>query len=359
MAHAGGGLVAGAVARARSGPDARPIHLAAVAKRGSRRPIPNCWRAGLTSPNRRRRRSPLICVPIRISRSRRTAHRSRPTMASGGRSPGPSFRPPQLSARARPQTRTAAGEREERTRRSRCRSRRISSARCCSICATHSSDAAGESRARMCRGKIWPITTRCWTCAAIRLQAGDIAQVDMMRLDLQRVQVRIRSADRRSECAHREDSVAAAAERPHAGGSVRCHGHFRFRRNRRRWTSSARIALDARPDLRAAMQAVEKAKTDHQLAVSNGSTDPTFSVWWTHNGIIQQSRRVQYRGRQRQHSAAHLRSQSGREGAHRDRHPAQRAAGGGRATQVFSDVDSAYATLKATSLCCGLIETSI
>jgi cobalt-zinc-cadmium efflux system outer membrane protein len=28
---------------------------------------------------------------------------------------------------------------------------------------------------------------------------------------------------------------------------------------------------------------MEKAKTDHQLAIANGSTDPTFSVWWTHN----------------------------------------------------------------------------
>jgi cobalt-zinc-cadmium efflux system outer membrane protein len=44
-----------------------------------------------------------------------------------------------------------------------------------------------------------------------------------------------------------------------------------------------RIALDARPDLRAAMQTVNKAKTDHQLAIANGSADPTFSAWWTHN----------------------------------------------------------------------------
>ena len=36
------------------------------------------------------------------------------------------------------------------------------------------------------------------------------------------------------------------------------------------------IALDNRPDLRAAVEAVDKAKTDHRLAVANGSTDPTF-----------------------------------------------------------------------------------
>jgi cobalt-zinc-cadmium efflux system outer membrane protein len=44
-----------------------------------------------------------------------------------------------------------------------------------------------------------------------------------------------------------------------------------------------RMALDARPDLRAAVQAIDKAKADHQLAVSNGSTDPTWSVWTSHN----------------------------------------------------------------------------
>jgi cobalt-zinc-cadmium efflux system outer membrane protein len=42
-------------------------------------------------------------------------------------------------------------------------------------------------------------------------------------------------------------------------------------------------ALAARPDLRAAMQSVELARLNHQLAVANGSTDPTYSVWFTHN----------------------------------------------------------------------------
>ncbi len=36
------------------------------------------------------------------------------------------------------------------------------------------------------------------------------------------------------------------------------------------------MALDTRPDLKAALQSVDKAKTDHRLAIANGSTDPTF-----------------------------------------------------------------------------------
>jgi cobalt-zinc-cadmium efflux system outer membrane protein len=39
-----------------------------------------------------------------------------------------------------------------------------------------------------------------------------------------------------------------------------------------------RMALRTRPDLIAAAQAVDKAATDHRLAISTGSSDPTFSV---------------------------------------------------------------------------------
>jgi cobalt-zinc-cadmium efflux system outer membrane protein len=43
-------------------------------------------------------------------------------------------------------------------------------------------------------------------------------------------------------------------------------------------------AMEARPDLMAAVQNVELAKINHSLAVSTGSTDPTVSAWYTHNG---------------------------------------------------------------------------
>src|SRR5437879_13064281 len=38
------------------------------------------------------------------------------------------------------------------------------------------------------------------------------------------------------------------------------------------------IAEAARPDLKAAVQAIDKAQTDHKLAVANGATDPTFGI---------------------------------------------------------------------------------
>ena len=43
------------------------------------------------------------------------------------------------------------------------------------------------------------------------------------------------------------------------------------------------IALDNRPDLRAALESVQQAVSNHKLAKANGSTDPTFGVWYTYN----------------------------------------------------------------------------
>jgi cobalt-zinc-cadmium efflux system outer membrane protein len=39
-----------------------------------------------------------------------------------------------------------------------------------------------------------------------------------------------------------------------------------------------RIALDERPDLRAALESIQQAQTNHKLAQANGTADPTFAV---------------------------------------------------------------------------------
>ena len=46
------------------------------------------------------------------------------------------------------------------------------------------------------------------------------------------------------------------------------------------------IAIEARPDLKTAVQNVELAKITYKLTVSNGSTDPTFSVDFARNPPI-------------------------------------------------------------------------
>jgi cobalt-zinc-cadmium efflux system outer membrane protein len=105
------------------------------------------------------------------------------------------------------------------------------------------------------------------------------------------------------------------------------------------------VALATRPDLRAAIQSVDLAKLNHQLAIANGSTDPTFSVWVTHNpsfnnpydnNTIGASVNIPLRIFDRnQGEKARTQIDIGRNERLRD------------ATQagVFSDVDSAYWTL--------------
>jgi cobalt-zinc-cadmium efflux system outer membrane protein len=60
-------------------------------------------------------------------------------------------------------------------------------------------------------------------------------------------------------------------------------GPFDFTSELRPLEEFRTIALEARPDLKAAVQNVELADLTHKLAVANGSTDPTFSIWWSHN----------------------------------------------------------------------------
>jgi cobalt-zinc-cadmium efflux system outer membrane protein len=46
------------------------------------------------------------------------------------------------------------------------------------------------------------------------------------------------------------------------------------------------LALATRPDLKAALQSIELAKANHQLAIANGSTDPTFGLDFARNPPI-------------------------------------------------------------------------
>ncbi|HWD99646.1 MAG TPA: TolC family protein, partial [Bryobacteraceae bacterium] len=107
-----------------------------------------------------------------------------------------------------------------------------------------------------------------------------------------------------------------------------------------------RIALASRPDLQAAMQSIDKAKTDYQLAVSNGSTDPTFSLWWTHNGSFNNPGAYNTLGASVSIPLRIFdRNQGEKERTAIDIHRNQRLAEATH-TQVFSDVDSAYATVE-------------
>ena len=178
-----------------------------------------------------------------------------------------------------------------------------------------------------------------------RFQAGDLAQVDLNRLELQRVQFEsdFETALVNLRTAKIQILMLLNDRTPIEQFDVA--GPYEFSEELRPLEDYRTIALEARPDLKVAMQNVELAKVTHSLAVANGSTDPTYSAWWTHNpsfnnpfdyNTIGASVSVPLRIFDRnQGEKARTQVDIGRNERLRDAAEAQ----------VFNDVDSAYWTL--------------
>ncbi|MGA2881978.1 MAG: TolC family protein [Bryobacteraceae bacterium] len=116
-----------------------------------------------------------------------------------------------------------------------------------------------------------------------RFKAGDLAQVDLDRLELQRVQFEsdFETAVVNLRTAKIQLLMLLNDRTPIEQFDV--SGPFDFKEELMPQQEFRNIALEGRPDLKAAVQNVELARITYQLAVANGSTDPTFSIWYSHN----------------------------------------------------------------------------
>jgi outer membrane protein, heavy metal efflux system len=116
-----------------------------------------------------------------------------------------------------------------------------------------------------------------------RFNAGAIAQVDLDRIELLRVQYE--SELENAIVALRTQKIALLQllndRTPIDQFDVT--GPFDFSSDLKPLDDFRQAALDARPDLRAAIQSIDQAKTNQKLAVANGSTDPTFAAWYSYN----------------------------------------------------------------------------
>jgi cobalt-zinc-cadmium efflux system outer membrane protein len=111
-----------------------------------------------------------------------------------------------------------------------------------------------------------------------RFRAGDIAQIDLDRIELLRVQyeAEIQAAIVNLRTAKIQLLQLLDDRTPVESFDVT--GEFDFSEELQPLDDFRQTALDARPDLRAALEAIQQAQTNHKLAQANGSTDPTFSV---------------------------------------------------------------------------------
>jgi cobalt-zinc-cadmium efflux system outer membrane protein len=181
-----------------------------------------------------------------------------------------------------------------------------------------------------------------------RFRAGDIAQVDLDRLELQRVQFEsdVRTAEVNARTAKIQLLALLNDRTPVDQFDVT--GQFDFSEQILVLDELRETALTTRPDLRAAAQAIDKAKTDYRLAAANGATDPTLSTWYSHNpsfnnpfdnNTIGVSASIPLR--------IFDRNQGEKARTQLDIRRNERLEQAARA-QVFSDVDSAYATLNSS-----------
>jgi cobalt-zinc-cadmium efflux system outer membrane protein len=178
-----------------------------------------------------------------------------------------------------------------------------------------------------------------------RYNKGDIAQIDLDRIELQRVQYEsdLQAAEVNLRTSKIQLLILLNDRTPVEQFDV--IGPFDFPDQLQPLDAFRQIALDTRPDLKAALESVQQANTNHKLAVANGSTDPTLSAWYTYNSSTNNPFANQTLGAsvsiplrifdRNQGEKARTQLDIGRN---------QRLADAVHA-QVFGDVDSAYAQI--------------
>jgi cobalt-zinc-cadmium efflux system outer membrane protein len=180
-----------------------------------------------------------------------------------------------------------------------------------------------------------------------RLRAGDIAQVDFDRIELVRVQyeTEIQTAIVNLRTAKIQLLQLLNERTPVEQFDV--SGPFDFSDNLKPLDDFRQNALDTRPDLRAALETIQQSQTNHKLAISNGSTDPTFSGWYTWNASNNNPAATQTVG-----ASVNIplrifdHNQGEKQRTLIDINRSQQSSEATRA-QVFSDVDSAYAQVES------------
>ncbi len=115
-----------------------------------------------------------------------------------------------------------------------------------------------------------------------RLSSGAISRVDFQRVELQRAQFESDLLSAQVDVRTAKIDLLTFMRDTTPVDQFDVNAPFDYIDQPHTLEELRRAAFDARPDLKQAEQTIDKARTDHQLAVANGSADPTFggSVSW-------------------------------------------------------------------------------
>ena len=180
-----------------------------------------------------------------------------------------------------------------------------------------------------------------------RFKAGDIAQIDLDRIELLRVQYESEIQNAIVNLRTAKIQLLQLLNDRTPVDQFDVNGPYDFSEDLAPLEDFRNTALDARPDLRAALQSLQQADTNHKLAEANGSTDPTFGAWYTHNSSNNNPNGIQTLGLS---VSIPLRifdkNQGEKKRTQIDIGKNQQLTEASRA-QVFSDVDSAYEIVRS------------
>jgi len=181
-----------------------------------------------------------------------------------------------------------------------------------------------------------------------QLKVGGMAQMDFDRIELQRVQyeseietaiVNLRTA--------KIQLLQLLNDNRTPVDKFDVTGVFDFNDSLDPLDSYQQAALTARPDLAAALETLQQSNTNYKLAVSNGSTDPTYGAWYTWNSSNNNPNGTQTLGVSVSIPLRMFdRNQGEKKRTRIDIDRAQQASDAAKA-QVFSDVNSAYELMRS------------
>ena len=181
-----------------------------------------------------------------------------------------------------------------------------------------------------------------------RFKAGGMAQVDLDRVELQRAQY---ESDWQAAEVNLRTAKIQLQQMLNDKTSVDqfdVDGPFEFSDILSPLDDFRQAALDHRPDLQAAVESIQQAKSTYKLAVADGSTDPTFSGWYTNNPSFNNPNALQTLGLSISVPLRIFdRNQGEKKRTYLDIGRNQHLEEFARA-QVFTDVDSAYAQVKSS-----------